>query len=652
MTRYLCVLFFSLLPGFITTELFSQNNLPFGDITLEELSNKQYKPDPGADAIIVSDIGIARLGYDNDFYIELERDVRIRIVNSNGFDYANIKIPFLADDRLIKYSASTFNTRNGEKIETKIPKKSFITENTSKSYRTLMFNFPDVHEGSVIEYSYVIRLKNYSLYVLVPWKFQSDIPVIYSSITVVYPNSFTYKNIISGSAMDVNIRTSTSNTLFFGESVTTNIRTWSAKDIPAFRDEPDILSRKEHLTKITFELERVQLPNSSLKEITPTYATLTEKLLERTDFGSAANTNLRSLAENLTKDQKDDLSKLKKIHEYISSGIFWNGEEDYTVSSSLRSVLRKEKGNSADVNMLLIAMLRSLKIKADPVILSTRSNGSINQNSAIMQQFNYLLAYVSIDGKFYLVDATDPLRPFDLLPFDCLNNAGRLISESESKFVDLKNNERLFNSYSLDFTVDTAGNITGSLLNRYSDYTAYNIRKSVKLESEEGYLDYVKSLSANAEISDFNLENLKDRYTDLVMTFKFKINNGGQIAGDEIILNPYLLQTELKNPFYSSERRFPVDYGCPTFKTFSMKLTVPEGYSVSEKPENIMINLGKDDGKFEFSCRQTGNTLEINSEFNINKTVFQPTEYSEIQKFYLKIQQKQAEYIVLKKTRL
>lgn len=649
MTRYNTLFILILFLSFLSSDIIAQFKLPFGDVKLEELSNKPYKPDPGADAVILSDIGIASLNYVSGFYLEMERDVRIRIVNSNGYDYADIEIPFSKDDDLILYRASTFNIKNGEKVETKIGKKSFIIENATSSDKVLKFNFPDVHEGSVIEYSYVIKYKNNAVYTLVPWAFQSEIPVVNSSLTVSYPESCVYKTIISGSASGVATKTTRKEATVFGirDYVTTS--SWVAQNIPAFREEPYILSRKEHLTKLTFELASINFKGSSYEEITPTYASLTTKLLEKDDFGRALRTDFKKLAEKLTIGLDDNLAKLKKLHEYISSGILWNGENDYTVSASLRAIQKKEKGNSADINIMLIAMLRSIGIKADPVILSTRSNGKLNLYSAMIQQFDYLVAYVSVDGEFYLVDATDPLRPYTILPFDCLNDKGRLISEYDSKFIDLKNREKevSFNNYTL--SLDKEGNLSGSMENRYSDYTAYNIRKIIKLESEEGYIDMIKSASANIRISDFKIENMDDPYSELVERCNISISNGTQIAGNEIIFNPYLSLTGIKNPFVSAERKFPVNFGYPMMDTYSLRIKVPDGYIVTDKPENISFNSGKDDLKFDFTCNQEGNEIVIKSVLSINKNEFQLSEYASLRSFYSKMLRKNSELIILKK---
>lgn len=649
MTKYFSSAILILFLCLSSSDLFSQYKLPFGDIGLVDLSNKPYKPDPGADAIILSDIGVASFNYVNEFYVEFERDVKIRIVNSEGFDYANIEIPYTSDDRIYNYRASTFNTRNGERTETKIPKKSFLTENKSSTTKVLRFNFPDVHEGSIIEYSYIIRLTKGSIYTLVPWRFQSLIPTVLSSLTVTYPEACRYKSIISGSAINVSVSNAKSEGFIFGERGYIITTKWTAQNMPAFREEPYIKSRKEHITRVSFELGSIDFKGSGYEEITPSYATLTTKLLERNDFGKALNTNFKSIAEKITVGMTDNLLKLKKIHEYISTNILWNGENDYTASGTLRTVFNKGKGNSADINLILISMLRSVNINADPLILSTRSNGSLNQFSAMIQQFDYLVAYVNIGGDIYLVDATDPLRSFDVLPFDCLNDAGRLINTYDSKFVNLRNKETSNSSTTMILNLDLSGNLEGSLENRYSDYMAYSIRKLIKNEGEEGYIDLMKSSSSDVDFSDVTIEYANNRDSDLIEKGKVKIVSGVEIAGNEIIFSPDLSLTRTKNPFTALERKFPVDFGSPFTSTSSLTINIPQGYAVVEKPGDITLNLGDHDGNFAFKCIQIDNKLVISYIININKTVFKPSEYNELKSFYSKILKKQAELLILKR---
>ena len=173
---------------------------------------------------------------------------------------------------------------------------------------------------------------------------------------------------------------------------------------------------------------------------------------------------------------------------------------------------------------------------------------------------------------------------------------------------------------------------------------------SHRSSGEEGYLDIIRSTYSNAVIDDFNLTDLKNPDKDLAESFSFLVNNGSQITGNEIILNPYQLGTSTTNQFYAIERKFPIDFGCPQEENFEMTLTIPDGYQVADSPENLKLDLGKDGGSFVFSCQRSGNSLIIKSELSIDKVLFPQTEYKEIQKFFLRVQEKQAEYIILKKS--
>lgn len=633
----------------LTQVAYSQFKLPYGKVTLDELSSKVYKPDPGADAVILSKTTVASIQYEEGFYIEQEFNTRIKIINRRGFDYADIEIPYSTDDYLDNIKATTYNLKNGEKVETQVPKESFITEHTSKWSNTLKFNFPDVHEGSVVEYSYKMRLNASNLNSLVPWYFQDLIPVDRSTITVVFPQTFIYKTRIFGSSSDVYSDFSTTSSNFFGEGIDANIWTYTASEVPAFRPEPYILSKRENMTRITFEISKVDFPRITYNDISPSYERLNAKLLDLEDFGTAIQTNFKSVTEKVTAGLTDDLSKLKKIHKYIAEKIMWDGYVGIRASDPLKTIVRKEKGSSADINMTLIAMLRSAGLKADPVILSTRSHGSLNISSAMMKQFNYVVAAVQIGDKRYLVDATDPLRPFDMLPFACLNGSGRLISLTESAFVDLKNNEISGTSKTMNLVLSPDGSLTGDMEYKVLGLNAYTNRYLAKMEGEEGFREKFLSDNPAVEISDIRIEGLKDPYSDLMVKNNVKIHNEAIVNSDRIILSltgePFLT----KSPFYSAERKFPVDFGYPQSDKVTVRIKLPAGYSVALKPADVTADLSNNGGKFEFTCTIEDDALVINNSYKIEKTIFQPSEYQELRDFYKKILGTSNEIIVLKK---
>jgi hypothetical protein len=639
------------LPG--SLPCISQNKIPFGDITYAELLNQTYKNDPGADAVVLSDDGIASLNYTgNEFFVELVRDVRIRIVNSNGFDHANVEIPFLKSDDLIEYKASTFNIRNGEITETPIPRKSFILDDYSSSRRMLKFSFPDVHAGSVIEYSYTLRLRNNSVYTLVPWIFQRDIPVVKSSLTLAYPEYFTYKQLMTGLVRKIQTNNSVRRQSFYGETVDVNIVTYSVKEMPALKPEPFVKSDNDLLTRINFELSRVNFPHSSMEEITPSYETLTQKLMERDDFGVALQKTvfLKKKANELTNGISDDMEKFVKIYDHVSKSLLWNGVEDFTASGSLKKVYDKKKGNSADINMILISMLRNLGIVANPVILSTRSNGSLNKISAMIQQFNYLVAQVEIGDNVFLVDATDPDRPYNLLPFDCLNESGWLVDGNSSRFVDLTGPEKNGSVTRVTLKFGDQGELVGQLMTRYSGYYANELRDEIRIEGLEGYKALIKNSATEIEVKSHLIENLDKPDSSIVESFDLAIRNGVQYAHDEILFNPFFTYVADKNDFYQEERVFPIDFGSPYEEGISIYLSIPDGYSVSELPKNATFDLGKNYGKYSYSAEVSGRNIVVNSLLSVSQTVIQASEYQSVRDFFSNLLHKQADLVVLKKS--
>ena len=114
---------------------------------------------------------------------------------------------------------------------------------------------------------------------------------------------------------------------------------------------------------------------------------------------------------------------------------------------------------------------------------------------------------------------------------------------------------------------------------------------------------------------------LKDQTSDLTIESDLKIIKGAQLADNKIIIKPVISAEDSKNPFYSEERKFPVNFGCPLRQIYSLTLSIPEGYVVAEKPADATFSVGNDWGKFEYTCIANGNVVKINYGFDISKTL-------------------------------
>jgi hypothetical protein len=103
-----------------------------------------------------------------------------------------------------------------------------------------------------------------------------------------------------------------------------------------------------------------------------------------------------------------------------------------------------------------------------------------------------------------------------------------------------------------------------------------------------------------------------------------------------------------ENPFGLGERNYPVDFGVPIVEQFLLVLTLPDGYTFDVIPEEIHVVLPRDAGRFRYQTLVIqGRHIQILSEIEINKTVFDPEEYGAIRSFFDHIAAKHTEKLII-----
>ncbi|MFT6203819.1 MAG: hypothetical protein ACI9V1_001715 [Spirosomataceae bacterium] len=212
------------------------------------------------------------------------------------------------------------------------------------------------------------------------------------------------------------------------------------KDAPAFKDEPYITTNDDYYSKIEFGLASYSLPNIGNKSFTSTWEDLDNTLRTNKNFG------LRLNHSNVLKDEvktfmniKDTDERAKAIYKYMTSNYKWSEYNTLWASDEIRKVYNDKKGSSAELNLLMIALLNNCGIKAHPVILSTRSNGKILPAYPLINKFNYVVAAIENGEEYIFLDATDPEIPFGGLPARCLNGSGRLVRmKGQSEFIPIE----------------------------------------------------------------------------------------------------------------------------------------------------------------------------------------------------------------------
>jgi len=650
----------SLLFLLITSLTTQAQNFNYGAITHDDYQFDRKTLDSNANAIVLKEFGTASIQLDDNTHslvLIFEHHVKIKIYNKEGFKEANIVIPTYKDsnreETISELKASTFNYVDNNFVETVMDKKAVFTENRSKYTRLTKFTLPNLKEGSVIEYSYILRSPN--LFNYKTWEFQGDIPKVSSEYVAYIPGIYNYNVSLRGfqKLTDQKSELSKECLRLSGVAIDCSKMTYLMKNVPAFIEEDNMTAPSNFKSAIYFELSDVQNINGGKTSYTKTWKDVDYELSNYKTLGDQMKRKdvFKELIPTITKGSTDDLEKAKAIYNYIKKQIKWNNYYGIYSEDNIKRALDTRTGNVADVNLSLIAALSAANLDAEAVLLSTRDNGTVNKLYPVMSDFNYLVAKVNIGDKSYLLDATEPLLPFALLPLRCINDQGRVINlKKPSYWIDLIASQKSTTNYVLTGKMTTDGKIIGTLLTHSMGYSAYAKRKDIsRYNSPDEYVEKLDERLTRIKILEHSISNLDSVENALTEKYEieFTVNDGSN--NKQFYFSPFFINPISKNPFNLNERTYPVDLGAASDERIVINVTLPGNYELLEKPKDMAVGLPNAGGKYLLQTGLQDNTISVNQIMQLNHAIYQADEYLYLKEFYSKIIQNQKTEFLLKK---
>lgn len=481
-----------------TLQLLAQA-VPFSEsfnVTRADLENNYYDKDSTANALIIYEVGKSWVTND-DFKLNTHIKRKLKIFNQEGFNQANEGIVLYKKDKGRKETvsdikATVYNLENDKVTTVKLDKSSIFEEAYDENYTIVKFTFPNIKEGSVINYSYTI--KSPFMFKYHGWNFQSEIPKIYSEYNASIPGNWEYNiKLVGGKSLFKKESKLKKNCLDGprGASAHCGEYQYAMRDIPAFIEEDYMTTKNNYLARIEYELRTFRSFDGTVDNVTKTWKTADNQIKRDTDLGRQLKKTalVKDLFEEVLEGKTDKLEKAKLIYEAIQEEYTWNGDYKIFYDISVRQLLKEKSGNIAEINTLLHNALISENIKAYPVLVSTRNNGLATKIYPVISDFNYLIVLAEIDGEEYFLDASDKYLSFGHIPFRSLNQYGRLIDfDNESDWIGLKSSNLSSETYFLQMDLDADLNLTGKLNKRSTGYRALKAKKNY-FNDKEGFLD-------------------------------------------------------------------------------------------------------------------------------------------------------------------
>jgi hypothetical protein len=621
--------------------LHAQENIPaYGKIDKTDLEMKDCDFDPGAEAILLLDIGEIDFNYfqGSGWVSESSYRVRVKILKETAVNRGEIKLRYYSKNRreeISNINGISYNLdANGRIAESKLESNAVYDKAIDKDFSEVSFALPNVKAGTVFEYKYKMQRKSYSY--IPTWNFQQTIPVRYSAYNVNIPEFFQFTLLVS-KRQELEKKTGSSQ----------EEGTWYIMhNIKGLKDEPYSSGKIDYIQRLDFQLASINAPGY-YEEIRTTWPRIITELQDDEDFGLALKKNLKGVDDILrtamSMGQTSD--RIRVIYNYVQRNMQWNHDYGIYSDRGIKEAWDKKNANIADINFILINILKEANIEAKPLLVSTKDHGTVSPVYPFLKRFNAVLAYVKDGDREYILNAADKYNPYNLVPYDVINTNALLVDKTVQTLMQLNGTDKYTNNVFVTCSLEPNGTISGQATLKNSGYSR-NIRMSTykknklkeMIEDNEGISIKVDSFTVNNEADEL-------QPFEQVVSFSGSMQEGGGY-----FLLPYNLFTGLgKNPFVEEERVMAIDFSFPKSYVITGTFYVPEDLIINELPKNTRLIMPDTSIILTRMMQESGNVISFRITLDLLYADYIVEGYPYIKDFFKKMYAILDERIALKK---
>lgn len=637
-----------------TAAIINAQDIKYGKFSTEEISKQESKITSDAPAEVLYSKVKYIVDWNNNNILEKKTVVHQRIKiydkDKSDNDILSVEIPLGKSDtgsdveKLFSLKASTFNLVDGKMVEVKVNKNEIFKKNIHKNLDTHTFTFPDVKNGSILEYSYEIVspfINNVGT-----WYFQGKVPVVKSELILETSDLLKYSEDSRG---QYKLRSSTSSRqeLQGNNFYTINQKFITAENLPGYEAEEYVLNPRNLLSSTRFELASY-IPRYGISQnFTTTWEKIGSDLYDNEFFGRQLNGNgfLDDKVKELTAGKNTPEEKMLAIFKFVQQNIQWNEYNGIYTDKGIRKAFNEKEGNVADINLMLVSMLQKAGIEVNPVVLSTVQNGMINYVFPSKSKLNYVIAEAKINNTQYLMDATDLYSQINLLPIRALNHRGFSIQKNGVKEIDLINTIMSNNKEQIVASVTPDGKVSGTY-NNYTDNYFYISNKHQIVNDPQAYeKEFINEYTFDIE----HFKALDNNEGTIRNSFKFS-NVQADVIGNKIIINPLLFTATKEHQLHQETRNYNIEFGSPMTIHKLIKIKIPEGYKVEALPKEYQEKMINDAAGYVYKFEEKDGHIVMNAVRVFPYSILPFDYYPHFKKFMTTVVEAETQQIVLVKS--
>lgn len=548
---------------------------------------------------------------------------RIKIYDKDkAADYLNIEVPLYEGktdrENISGIKAITYNLEDGKVTKTTVERDSRYRSKEDKKVTMVKFAFENVKNGSVIEYQYTVNSP--FLFELRKVFFEFDIPAVYHEYILDAPAylgyNINYQGVLTPKHKEV------ASKVLFGE----NYNTWRLgfENVKPFKEEKFQRNADNFKTSIRPEVNSTNI-NNIYKNFSTSWEEVRKKLKEDENFGYELKKQnaVKDLVTSEIANTIVPLEKAKKILHYVQNNYIWDESFGIFTDKGIRNLVNTKTGNAAEINFLLIMMLREAGLNASPIILKTVKNGMLNIAFPTIADPNYVIAGLVIDNQIYALDATSKLSEINLLPPRDYNYNGVLLTDKEAQILDI-NNITLSETH---LTVETKMNDDASFTGNFKDRDTKMFAMLSNAHYKEGAEDFKKEYKDKYTFPFTDIKSGLLNNGDFETSFNFDSDGFVDSVGNKIIFNPLLFLYSQNHEFnQAEERKYPIEFISPYEKVKKVTITIPDNFEFETIPSSKKFRTEDDGIVYSYVVNKEAKKITVETSIKVDGTDF-PKEY-------------------------
>jgi len=219
-----------------------------------------------------------------------------------------------------------------------------------------------------------------------------------------------------------------------------------------------------------------------------------------------------------------------------------------------------------------------------------------------------------------------------------------------SDWIELNPQQKEKSTRTLDLTLQEDGKLKGTVIYYSTAYDAYKKRVAIKkFNTTDEYAEDFGNKSPKIKVLKAEFTNVDSLDKPLIEKYEVEINIADNLNGSTLVFNPFFWDRIEVNPFKLAERSYPVDMGMQSDERLILTVHLPAQYTVEAPPQIAAISMPDNGGKFITNYESTDNSFTFSHVIQLNKPIYDSSEYPYLKEFYNRIIQSEKAEIVFKK---